>query len=108
MRHQGRTTLKAVRDLDVDSVEARREAYTKINAIVRDHLRDVFGVPGPSLATPEIEPALAARRMRVPPESIRTLLAECEAARYAPPDQLPSADACRAAMDEAARVLAAR
>ncbi len=108
VRHQERTSLKAVRDLDVNSVEGRRESYTKINALVRDHLRDVLGVPGPSLATPEIEPALSSRAMRVPAETIRTLLAECDAARYAPPDQLPSADACRAAMDEAARVLAAR
>lgn len=108
VRHQERTSLKAVGDLDVNSVEGRREAYTKINALVRDHLRDVLGVPGPSLATPEIEPALSSRAMRVPAETVRALLAECDAARYAPPDQLPSADACRAAMDEAARVLAAR
>ena len=44
-----------------------------------------------------IEPALAAKSSRVPGDAIRALLAECDAARYAPPSELPSADACRAA-----------
>lgn len=108
VRREERTSIGAVRAIDLSSEGGRREAYTKINALVRDHLRDVHDVPGPSLTTPEIEPALASRSPRVPPETIRALLAECDAARYAPPDKLPSAEACRAAIDQAAQLLGTR
>jgi hypothetical protein len=108
VRQEERTSLDAVRAIDVASPEGRREAYTKISELVRDHLRDVVGVPGPSLTPSEIEPALAGRPTRVPAETVVSLLTECDAARYAPPDALPSPDACRAAIDRAAQVLAAR
>jgi hypothetical protein len=39
---------------------------------------------------------------------VTALLAECEMARYGPAEAMPSADACRAAIDQAAQVLAAR
>jgi hypothetical protein len=111
MHAEERTTLETVRALDVSAPDARRDAYTKINSLVRDHLRDVCGIAGPSLTPAEIEPALSAlpaRARRVPIETVTALLTECDAARYAPPDALPSADACRAAVDQAAQVLAAQ
>lgn len=108
VQQEERTSLDAVRAIDVNSVDGRREAYTKISELVRDHLRDVVGIPGPSLTPSEIEPALASRSTRVSGETVTALLTECDAARYAPPDALPSADACRAAIDRAAQVLAVR
>lgn len=109
VHQEERTSLDAVRAIDVTTADGRREAYTKINVLVRDHLRDVCGVPGPSLTAAEIEPALAAgRATRVPAETVTALLAACETARYAPPAALPPADACRDAIEQAAQVLAAR
>lgn len=107
VRHDERTSLQAVRAMDVSAPDGRREAYTKINELVRAHLQDVVGVPGQSLTALEIAPTLSSRT-RVPADAIQALLAECDAARYASPDALPSADACRAAIDATARVLSAR
>ena len=105
VKREERTSLEGVRALDVDNPEGRREAYTRMSQLVRGHLHDVLDVPGPALTPAEIEPALASRSGRVPIDAIRALLAECDAARYAPPAALPPADACRAAIDEASRIL---
>lgn len=108
VKREERDSLEGVRALDVSSVEARREAYTKISGLVRGHLRDALGVPGPALTGAEIEAALAGKSSRVPMEEIRTFLVDCDKARYGPPDAVPSADACRSAIDEAARILSVR
>ena len=56
----GAASLDAVaRDRRHDVRTDRREAYTKIDALVREHLRRRVGVPGPSLTPAEVEPALA-------------------------------------------------
>jgi hypothetical protein len=108
VQQEERTSLEAVRAIDVTTPDGRRDAYTKINMLVRDHLRDVCGVPGPSLTAAEVEPALAGRATRVPAEAVAALLAACETARYAPAAVLPEADACRDAIEQAAQVLTAR
>jgi hypothetical protein len=104
-RREERASLEAARALDVSDPEGRREAYTQIDAIVRDHLLDVAGVAGRSLTPAEVRAALAGRAARVPAESVAALLAECETARYGPPSALPSADACRDALAQAERVV---
>ena len=101
-------TLHAARSIDLTAPEGRREVYTRIDSLVRDHLRDACGVAGPSLTPGEVEPALAGRGSRVPVEVVATLLAACERARYAPLEALPSADACRTALDQAGEVLATK
>jgi len=105
VQQEERTSLDAVRAIDVTAAEGRREAYTKINLLVREHLLEVCGVPGPSLTAAEVEPALAGRPSRVPAETVAALLAACETARYAPPASLPPADACRDAIEQAAQLL---
>jgi hypothetical protein len=108
VQQEERSSLEAVRAIDLGAPDGRLEAYTTINTLVRDHLRDVCGVPGQSLTPGEVQPALAGRTTRVPADTAAALLAACETARYAPPEALPSADACRTAIDQAAEVLAAR
>ena len=108
VREQERASLEAAQSLDVTTVDGRREAYSTIDAVVRAHLKDVCGVAGPSLTPAEVEPALAGDGARVPVEVVTALLAACEAARYAPVEQLPSAEACRQALEQAAQVLAAK
>jgi hypothetical protein len=101
-------TLEAARSIDLSTADGRREVYTRIDTLVRNHLRDACGIAGPSLTPTEIEPALAGRRTRMPVEVVTTLLTACERARYAPLTEMPSADACRDALDQAGEVLAAR
>ena len=105
VRHEERASLDAVRSMNMETLDGRRDAFTQIDAVVREHLRDVVGVPGPSLTPEEIEPALSGKSTRVPAEDVASLLATCEVARYAPPESMPSADACRQALDRAADLL---
>jgi hypothetical protein len=108
VRSDERVSLQAARELDLTTEEARREAYTKVDALVREHLRDVCGVPGASLTPHEVQPALAERSARIDAARVAALLAACERARYAPPHAVPSADACRDAISEAEELLVAR
>jgi hypothetical protein len=106
VRHEERLSLEAVRTMGLDSIERRREALTRLDALVREHLRDVCGVPGHSLTAQEVPSALAAGRTHVPAELVASVLAICELARYAPPQAVPSADACRQAIQQVEQVIA--
>lgn len=108
VRHEERASLEAVRALDLTAPEQRREAYSRLDALVRAHLRDTAGVPAPALTAGEIASALSARSARVPLDLVSSVLAACDAARYAPPDLLPPSDVCRRAIEEAGQVLAIR
>jgi len=107
-RKSERASLDAARAIDVRTAEGRREAYTQIDAIVRDHLGQVAAVVGRSLTPQEVEPALAGHRTRVSPDELTALLAECERARYAPEAALPSEDACREALARAEQFVSSR
>jgi hypothetical protein len=107
VRHGERTSLDAVRAIDLTAADGRREAFDRIDALVREHLRDVCGIPGPSLTSSEIGPAVAGRGGRVPIELASAVLTACELARYAPPHHGPSADECRKAIEQAEQVISA-
>ena len=107
VRYDERASLAAVREIDISTPEGRRDAYTHLNTLVRNHLRDVCGVAAPALTVDEIAPALSVRG-RVPAELVTSVLAACDRARYAPPDALPSRDACEAAIEQAEQLLAIR
>jgi hypothetical protein len=94
--------------MDVRLPEDRRNAFNQIDGIVREHLHDVWGIPGPSLTPAEVAPALSGRPGRIPAETVASLLAACEAARYAPPASMPSAEACRDAIVQTEELLGAR
>jgi hypothetical protein len=104
-RHQERASLEAVRQMNVDTVEGRREVFTALDALVREHLREVGGVPGASLTPHEVPFALATSSTKVPAELVASVLATCELARYGPPDAIPSADACRQAVEHVGEIV---
>jgi len=106
-RHQERASLEAVRQMDVDTVERRREAFTELDALLREHLRHVYGVAGASLTPQEVPFALATTTTKVPAELVASVLATCELARYAPPNAIPSADACRKTVDQVEQIVRA-
>jgi hypothetical protein len=101
-----RAALERLRTLDVATEEERRRAYDEISAAVRQHVAARAGVPATALTATEIEEALAHAKGRVSREEVSALLANCDEARYAPPDALPPPQACREALDTAQRVLA--
>ena len=107
VRRTARALLEEARSIDLGAPEGRREAYTRIEAIVRDHLAHAAGIAGHSLTPEEIEPALAGQT-RLPAGEVSALLAECERARYGPLDAAPSADACRDALARADELVAGR
>ena len=108
VQHEEKESLDAVRALDLSTADGRREAYTRLDGLVRQHLREVCNIPGQSLTPPEVSTTLAHTPSRLPAELVSSVLTSCEQARYAPPQMLPSADACREAFDQAAQVLATR
>ena len=105
MRQEERLTMETLQATDLSTPDGRRRAYDGIDALVRAHLRDTLAVPGLSLTPPEVPARLDGRKLRVPAEDIQALLAACEQARYAPPDVIPSADACRDAIEQARAVV---
>ena len=106
VRHQARATLEAVRAMDVDTIEGRREVFTELDALVREHLREVCGVPGASLTPNEVPFALAAADATVPVELVASVLHTCEAARYAPPHATSSAEECRNTIEQVEQLIA--
>jgi hypothetical protein len=108
LRHDERSSLDAVRALDISAPPGRRDAYARLNGLVRDHLERVTGVGAPSLTPAEIEAALSSRSARVPVELVTAVLSACDQARYAPPDALPSSDACRRTIEQSEQILGQR
>ena len=106
LRHEERASLDAVRAMDFSSIDGRRDALTALDALVRAHVRDVCGIPGPSLTPAEIASALSSHGTRVPVDLVTTVLTTCERARYAPAHGSPSADVCREAIEQVEQVIA--
>ena len=91
--------------MDVDTVEGRRQVFTELDALVRDHLREVCGIPGASLTPHEVPFALATINTKVPAELVASVLATCELARYAPLHAMPSPEACRDTVEKVEEIV---
>jgi hypothetical protein len=107
VRHAERESVDAIRGVDSTTEEGRREVFARVDALVREHLREVCGIAAHAMATPEVAPALAARGARVPGELVTSLLTVCEAAKFGPPTMRTTPEACREAIEQAEQVLAA-
>ena len=105
VRREEHASLEAVRAMDVDTPERRRAVFGELDRLVREHLRDACGVPGASVTSHDVASALAAVRTTVPVELVTALLATCEAARYGPPDAVPSAEACRQGIEQVEQIV---
>jgi hypothetical protein len=105
LKQDRRDTLERLRGLDVSTDEERRRAYDEISTAVREHVAAATGVPAPALTAAEVDEALQHSR-RVPRESVASLLAGCDTARYGPPAAVPTAQDCRDALAAAEQVLA--
>ena len=105
VRYDERESLDALKALDVSAPAGRAEAYSRLNTIVRDHLHHVAGVDAAGLTPAEIGAVLSRRNGRMPIELVAGVLEACDQARYAPPDTLPSADACRRAIEQCEQIV---
>jgi hypothetical protein len=108
IRKEKQDTLERLRSQDVGTEEERRRAFDAISAAVREHVANTAHVPAASLTAAEVDAALERSRSRLSRESVTALLAQCDAARYGPPQALPSAEQCRDALTAAEQVLAGR
>jgi hypothetical protein len=105
VRHDERASLDALQAINISTLAGRREAYSQLNALVRDHVHRIAGLEASSLTPGEIKAALSRPDARVPTDLVAAVLGACDQARYAPPDALPSADACRQAIEQAETLL---
>ena len=104
VRDEERTSLEALRSIDISNDVGRRAAYGQVSTLVRQHLRDTCGIRADGLTPAEIGPALSARGDHA--ALVTSVLGACERARYGGTDALGSADACRAAIEQAEQVIA--
>ena len=102
-RRERRAALEEIKALDVASPSVQREAYAKLDALIRDHARQTNGIAAAAL-TPSELPGAVTHPERVPAlEQIQTLLAECERAKYAP--QPPDPERWSSVLIEAEQIL---
>jgi len=106
VRSDERTALQTIRALDLSKPGERRDAYSRLNALVREHLEQIAGIEAAGLTPAEIEALLSTRETRVPSTLVSNVLSGCDRARYAPADALPSSDECRQAIEQSEQLLA--
>lgn len=96
-RRQQASALEELSALDPASHEERVRALERLDALVRDHLRAAAAIPAHALTPAEIREALKQRESHAPglrvaglarssavaPETVESLLSDCERARYA-------------------------
>lgn len=90
-----RGALEALRDADVMDASARREAFDRLDALLRQHLALAADLPARALTAAEIRARLRAHGKPLPVDAIGALLEDCERARYGPPGRLPPAERFR-------------
>ncbi len=100
-----RAAVERLQTLDVSTEEERRRAYDEISAAVREYVAAHSHVPATALTAGELVDALESAGGRLPRETVTSLLAACDAARYGPSSAMPPADACRDALTTAEQVL---
>jgi hypothetical protein len=93
-----RSALDEIRAMDESSSTARREAFVRLDQILRRHLAETAAVPTFSLTADELAERLPANG-RVPADSIRAVLTDCERAAYSPANRVPGADRLREAVE---------
>jgi hypothetical protein len=105
LRLHERAALDELRTLDVEAEAERRTAYDRLSALVRDHVTGAWGVSADGLTPDEIGLALSAQGLGdVSAEAVQ-FLDTCDKARYGRPEELPTRDACRAAVDQAEQLI---
>ena len=101
-----RSALDELRAVDASDDAARRAAYDRLDAALREQLEHV-GVAARKLTPAEIAARLPAGA-RLDAERLNAVLSECERARYAPVELLPPPERFRAGLEALAELRASR
>jgi hypothetical protein len=102
-RRERRASLEEIKALDIASPSGHREAYAKLDALIRDHARQTTGIAAGALTPSEFPGTMTHPERARQLEQIQTLLAECERAKYAP--QLPDPERWSSVLVEAEQLL---
>jgi hypothetical protein len=107
-RQTARAALENMRATDAVDLEARRDGFARLDALVRQHVTEVCGVAAAGMTPDEIDVALQPYAGRIPVDLVTSILASCELARYGRPDLQPSPEMWHEAVGQADRMLSAR
>ena len=107
-RQAARATLDEIRGADGSNVDGRRLGFARLDALVRQHVAGVCGLPAAGMTPDEIAAALPGCAGRMPIELVTSILAVCELARYGHPDLQPPVEAWEQAVRQAEQILGAR
>ena len=102
-RRERRASLEEIKSLDMASPSNRREAYAKLDALIRDHARQTSGIAAAALTPSELPGAATHPEQVRQLEQIQALLTECERAKYAP--QPPDPERWSGVLLEAEQIL---
>ena len=102
-RRERRASLEEIKSLDTTSPSNRREAYAKLDALIRDHARQTSGIAAAALTPSELPGATTRPQQIRQLEQIQALLTECERAKYAP--QPPDPERWSSVLIEAEQIL---
>lgn len=105
VRQAARVAFDEIRALDPGNAEARRDAFARLDGLIRQHVTEVCGVAAPGLTPDEIVAAIQPCATRLPPELVASVLSACELARYAAPDLQPDGDVWRQTLGQAEQLL---
>jgi hypothetical protein len=97
-RDEIRGALEQLRSIDASAASERREAFARLDKILRGHLAQVGAIPALALTADEVSERFGGSD-RIAADQLTSVLADCESARYAPPDRVPSADRLRTAVE---------
>lgn len=101
-RKERRAALEELRTLDVSSEPARRDAYARLDAWIREHVQITSGIPAAALTPAELPRTLPNGGRAEWHDQVERLLVECELAKYAPDP--PPADRWPGIVDAAAEL----
>ncbi len=106
-RQAAREALDAIRSTDASDPRARREAFTRLEALVRDHLAMMVGPDFAALTADEMRSTPTNGHSHVAWERVVSVLESCEVARFAALDTHPSVEDWRKAVDDAGVIVGA-
>ena len=102
-RRERRASLEQIKALDIASPSIHRDAYAKLDALIRDRARQTTGIAVAALTPSELPGATTHPDQVRQLEQIQTLSAECERAKYAP--QPPDPERWSSVLLEAEQIL---
>jgi hypothetical protein len=98
------SALDELKRIEVAEEETKRESYRRLDTIVRNHLEGL-GVPARFMTPAEIEEHLLKQDTSLPVTTLANLLQECELAKYATSDHLPTAEQWKQTLLESDRIV---